>query len=281
MKIFTDISDIRTERWIDLTTTWGLVPTMGFLHKGHLSLVRRARQENDRVGVSIFVNPSQFNDPDDLKVYPRSLDHDLALLKDEGVDLVWTPSSDIVYPAHYQTYVAVEQVTRPLEGAARPGHFRGVATVVAKLFNVFQPHRAYFGQKDAQQLAVITQMASDLDFNLEVVGCPTVREADGLALSSRNANLSPLARQKATCLYLALLTAKNAFIAGQHDAERLRATMLAVIESTDMTRVSYVSVAHPVTLEELDKIQDRVLLSLAVFVDEVRLIDNMVLEVVG
>ena len=278
MKVFTDITDVRGERWADPTASWGLAPTMGFLHEGHLSLVRRARQENERLGVSIFVNPTQFNDPHDLEVYPRDLERDLSLLKKEGTDLVWVPTAEIVNPTNYQTYVEVEQVTGPLEGAARLGHFRGVTTVVAKLFNVFQPHRAYFGQKDAQQAAVIKRMVQDLNFNLEIVVCPIVREADGLAKSSRNANLSPRGRQKATCLYSALLAAKNAFVEGQREAEQLRATMLAVLQSTDIARVDYVSVAHPGTLEELDEVKDRALLSLAVFVDDVRLIDNMMIE---
>ena len=277
MKVLAKITDVRSERWSDPLATWGLVPTMGFLHEGHLSLVRHARQENDRVGVSIFVNPSQFNNPDDLVSYPRHLERDLSLLKKEGVDLVWTPTVEIVYPSNYQTYVEVEQVTRPLEGASRSGHFRGVATVVAKLFNVFQPQRAYFGQKDAQQVVVIKRMVQDLNFNLQIVACPTIREADGLAMSSRNANLSPTARQKATCLYQALLAAKHAFAEGQRDAEQLRATMREVIESTDMAHVDYVSVAHPETLAELNEVEDSALFSLAVFVDGVRLIDNMVI----
>lgn len=279
MKVFEAISDVRAERWANPAVTWGLVPTMGFLHEGHLSLVRRARQENERVGVSIFVNPTQFNDPSDLSVYPRNLDRDLSLLKEEGVDLVWTPTAEIVYPANYQTYVEVEQATRPLEGTARPGHFRGVITVVAKLFNVFQPHRAYFGQKDAQQAVVIKQMVQDLNFNLEIVVCPIVRESDGLAMSSRNANLSPAARQQATCLYQALLAARKAFEEGERNTEQLRARMLAAIESSEMARVDYISVAHPETLEELTEVEDSALLSLAVFVDGVRLIDNMVIVV--
>lgn len=278
MKVFADISDIRSERRADPVVTWGLVPTMGYLHEGHLSLVRRARQENDRVGVSIFVNPTQFNNPDDLAAYPRDLDRDLSLLEKEGVDLVWIPTPEIVYPPDYQTYVEIEQVTRPLEGAARPGHFRGVATVVAKLFNVFQPHRAYFGQKDAQQVIVIKRMVQDLNFNLEIVVCPIVRELDGLAMSSRNANLSPEARRQATCLYQALLAAKDAFEQGQRDANELRAAMLSVIEPADLARADYVSVAHPDTLAELEMVEDRALLSLAVFVDGVRLIDNMVVQ---
>jgi pantoate--beta-alanine ligase len=278
MDIFSSIKDIRSHRWADPILTWGLVPTMGYLHEGHLSLVRRARQENDRVGVSIFVNPIQFNNPNDLAAYPRDPDRDLALLREAGVDLVWTPAPKIVYPPGYQTYIEVEEVTRPLEGAARPGHFRGVATVVAKLFNVFQPQRAYFGQKDAQQIVVIKRMVEDLNFNLEIVVCPTQREADGLALSSRNARLSPAARQQATCLYRALLAAKTAFASGQRSAEALRAAMRAVIEATPLARLDYISVAHPDTLAELDLVENRALLSLAVFVDEVRLIDNMVVD---
>lgn len=279
MNVFSKVSDIRAQRWADPLVTWGLVPTMGYLHEGHLALVRRARVENDRVGVSIFVNPIQFNNPNDLTAYPRNMERDLALLKEAGADLVWTPTPDIVYPPGYQTYIEVEEVTRPLEGAARPGHFRGVATVVAKLFNVFQPQRAYFGQKDAQQVVVIKQMVADLNFNLEIVVQPTVREADGLAMSSRNARLSAAARESATCLYRALLAAKTAFEQGQRSAESLRAVTRGVIEATPLTRLDYVSVAHPDTLTELEVVENRALLSLAVFVDEVRLIDNMVIEV--
>ncbi|HXV44676.1 MAG TPA: pantoate--beta-alanine ligase [Anaerolineae bacterium] len=276
MNIFSGIKDIRSHRWADPLATWGLVPTMGYLHEGHLSLVRRARQENDRVGVSIFVNPIQFNNPNDLAAYPRDPERDLALLREAGVDLVWTPTPDMVYPPGYQTYIEVEEVTRPLEGASRPGHFRGVTTVVAKLLNVFQPQRAYFGQKDAQQVVVVKRMVEDLNFNLEIVVHPTVREADGLAMSSRNARLSPAARQNATCLYRALLAAKTAFEGGQRSASALRSTMRSVIEATPLARLDYISVAHPDTLAELEVIEDRALLSLAVFVDEVRLIDNMI-----
>lgn len=275
MEVFSAIEDIRRLRWAEPSAVWGFVPTMGFLHEGHLSLVRRARQENEQVGVSIFVNPTQFNDPKDLETYPIDLDRDLALLKKEGVDLVWMPSQDIVYPPGYETFVEVTQVTTVLEGAARPGFFRGVSTVVAKLFNVFQPQRTYFGQKDAQQAIVIKRMVQDLNFNIEVIICPTVREADGLAMSSRNAKLSAAARKEAICLYHALCAAKELFEQGEGDAERLRAKMVAVIESTDMARLDYVSVAHPDTLEELTVIEDRALLSLAVFFDTVRLIDNM------
>jgi pantoate--beta-alanine ligase len=278
MEVFSDIDTIRRRRWADPSAIWGFVPTMGFLHEGHLSLVHRARQENEQVGVSIFVNPTQFNDPKDLETYPIDLDRDLALLKKEGVDLVWMPSQDIVYPPGYETFVEVTEVTTVLEGAARPGFFRGVATVVAKLFNVFQPQRTYFGQKDAQQAVVIKRMVQDLNFNIEVIICPTVREADGLAMSSRNAKLSAVARKKAICLYRALCTAQKLFENGERTAAQLRAAMTEVIDSTDMARLDYVSVAHPDTLEELTLIENRALLSLAVFFDTVRLIDNMVVR---
>jgi len=278
MDVFSGISEIRRVRWAEPSATWGFVPTMGFLHEGHLSLVRRAREENDRVGVSIFVNPTQFNDPRDLDAYPQDMERDLGLLQDEGVDLVWNPGQDIVYPPGYETYVEVTEVTKVLEGAARPGFFRGVATVVAKLLNVFQPHRTYFGQKDAQQAVVIKRMVVDLNFPIEVIICPTVREADGLAMSSRNSNLTPAARSKATCLYQALLAAKELFEGGEDDAERLSAAMAGVINATESARLEYVSVAHPDTLQEQTVVPDRALLSLAVFFDTVRLIDNMVVE---
>ncbi|MFN8459504.1 MAG: pantoate--beta-alanine ligase [Anaerolineae bacterium] len=275
MQVTAEISKLRSQRWADPLVSWGLVPTMGYLHEGHLALVRRARAENGRVGVSIFVNPTQFNNPEDLVKYPRNLEHDLALLREAGVDLVWTPTPELVYPPGYQTYVEVEEVTRPLEGASRPGHFRGVATVVAKLFNVFQPQRAYFGQKDAQQVVVIKRMVQDLNFNLEIVVCPTEREADGLAMSSRNARLSPEARRSATCLYRALSAAKAAFEQGERRADSLRHTIRTIIEATPLAQLDYASIADPDTLAELDFIEDRALLSLAVFVDNVRLIDNI------
>ena len=283
MQVVADIAAVRRARHADPSATWGLVPTMGFLHEGHLSLVRQARRDNTRVGVSIFVNPAQFQNPDDLATYPRDPERDLALLKQEGVDLVWTPPPELVYPPGYQTYIHIEEVSRPLEGAARPGHFRGVATVVAKLMNVFQPQRVYFGQKDAQQVAVIKRLVEDLNFPLTVVSCPTVREPDGLAMSSRNVLLSPQARPHATCLFRALQAGSDAFAQGESQAEALRAVMRTVVNATPMARVDYVSVAHPETLAELDVVEaaaprssrGAALLSLAAFVDEVRLIDNL------
>ncbi|MDX1521826.1 MAG: pantoate--beta-alanine ligase [Anaerolineae bacterium] len=279
MNVAVEISDLRRERRADSQATWGLVPTMGYLHEGHLSLVRRARQENDRVGVSIFVNPSQFNDPADLAVYPTDLDHDLALLEAEGVDVVWTPTPQIVYPDHYQTYIEVEQVTRPLEGASRPGHFRGVATVVAKLFNVFQPQRAYFGQKDAQQVVVIRRMVEDLNFDIDLIICPTVREPDGLALSSRNVNLSPKARAQAPALYEALTTAQAALLGGEREAKTLRQMMERIINAAPLAKIDYISIADPTTLAELEIVENGALLSMAVWVGGVRLIDNLMVTI--
>jgi pantoate--beta-alanine ligase len=225
--------------------------------------------------VSIFVNPIQFNNPGDLETYPRNMDRDSALLEKEGVDLLWTPTPGIMYPRGYQTYVNVNQVTTLLEGAARPGHFQGVATVVAKLFNVFQPTRAYFGQKDAQQLVVIRRMAKDLDFNLQIIACPTVREMDGLAMSSRNVRLTPEHRSQAPCLYKALSVAGSAFRSGIRETARLRERMVDVLSAAPDARIDYISVADPETLEELDTIEAGALLSMAVFFGEVRLIDNL------
>ncbi|NLF75366.1 MAG: pantoate--beta-alanine ligase, partial [Chloroflexi bacterium] len=228
-----------------------------------------------------FVNPIQFDRRADLEAYPRQLERDCALLEAEGVDLVWAPDEATVYPPGFQTYVTVEEVTKVLEGAARPGHFRGVTTVVAKLFNVFQPTRAYFGQKDAQQAAVIRQMARDLSFNLEIVVCPIVREPDGLAMSSRNLLLKPEERPAALVLKRALDAARAAWETGERDGERLRAIMRAIIAAEPLARLDYVSAADPVTLAEIDGEASAALLSMAVFVGQVRLIDNTLLGAAG
>lgn len=274
MDVFERVEDVRRRRWQDPLATWGLVPTMGFLHEGHLSLVRRAKAENDFVAVSIFVNPKQFNQASDLDTYPRNLARDLAMLVAEGVDMVWTPTPDLVYPPHFQTSVSVTNVAKPLEGASRSGHFDGVATVVAKLFNIFQPTYAYFGQKDAQQVVVLQRMVTDLNFNLEIVVCPTIREADGLAMSSRNARIAPELRPYATCLHEALQVGKTAVLQGIRDADEIRRRMEAVITATPHAHLDYVSAADPTTLLELETVTDGLLLSLAVFLGDVRLIDN-------
>jgi len=253
---------------------------MGYLHEGHLSLVRRARAECASIVVSIFVNPTQFGPHEDLSTYPQNLPRDLALLEAEGTDLVWTPTPEVMYPPGFQTWVTVEELTKPLEGARRPGHFRGVTTVVTKLFTGVQPHKAYFGQKDAQQASVIRRMAHDLNFPIDIVVCPTVREPDGLAMSSRNAYLNPQERQAATVLYRALDAAQAAFERGTQDAGRLRHIVTEIIASEPLANLQYVSCAHPDTLQELERVTDRALVSLAVLVGRTRLIDNMVLETI-
>ena len=276
MMIVSTLDELRSARSI-LEGPVGLVPTMGYLHEGHLSLVRRATEECTSVVVSIFVNPTQFGPSEDLAAYPRDMERDLRLLEPLGVDLVWAPTPEIMYPSGYQTWVQVEALTGPLEGAMRPGHFRGVTTVVAKLFNSVQPAKAYFGQKDAQQAAVIRRMTRDLNFPLEVVVCPTMRESDGLAMSSRNAYLNPEQRKAATVLYRALSAAKAAYEAGERDAEKLRALMRETLAAEPLARMQYVSCADYDTLEELEMVSAKALLSMAVFVGKTRLIDNFVL----
>ena len=276
MRTVISLPDLRSAR-LSLYGKVGLVPTMGYLHEGHLSLIRRAREENEHVIVSIFVNPAQFGPKEDLSRYPRDLERDLRLIE-PYTDLVWNPTAEIMYPSGYQTWVEVEAMTRPLEGAMRPGHFRGVTTVVAKLFNGVQPHRAYFGQKDAQQAAVIRQMVRDLNFPIEIVVCPIVREPDGLAMSSRNIYLNPEQRIAATVLYRSLSTAKDAYESGERDAEKLRQLIKEVLGSEPLAEVQYVSCADYDTLEELSEIERKALLSMAVFIGKTRLIDNVVLE---
>jgi pantoate--beta-alanine ligase len=276
VKTVATVAELRRAR-ASLRGAVGLVPTMGALHAGHLSLVERARAECDHVGVSIFVNPTQFGPNEDLARYPRNVERDLRLLEPLGVDLVWIPEVGDVYPAGFQTRVVVHEVSAPLEGAARPGHFAGVATVVAKLFNAFTPARAYFGQKDAQQVSVIHRMTRDLDFAVEIVVCPTVREADGLALSSRNSYLGPEERQAAPVLYRALLAAQAAYCSGERDARVLRRVMGATIGAERLAHLDYASAADPSTMEEVDRAGPGTLLSLAARVGNVRLIDNLVL----
>lgn len=278
MIIAESIEQVRAARWADPTQTWGLVPTMGALHAGHLSLVRCAKAENERVAATIFVNPTQFSPTEDLSAYPRQLEKDLDMLRSEGVDLVFTPTDALMYPPNFQSYVTLEKVTKMLEGASRPTHFRGVTTIVAKLFNIVQPTRAYFGQKDAQQSVVIRQMVRDLNFNLDVRICPIVREADGLAMSSRNQYLSAAERRAAGVLNRALCAVNLAFEAGERDADTLRQMMAEIIEAESHAKLDYVSVAHPETLEELSTVKDGALCSMAVFIGKTRLIDNLILE---
>ena len=252
----------------------GLVPTMGWLHDGHRALMAHARDENATTVVTIFVNPRQFTEAADYTRYPRDEPRDLAICREEGVDLVWVPPGDEVYPPGFDTQVSVGAVAQPLEGAARPGHFDGVGTVVAILFNVVGADRAYFGQKDAQQVMVIRQMARDLAIPTEVIACPTIREADGLALSSRNVHLGPAERAAAPVLRRALVAARERWTAGEQSAEALRAVMRVTLAAEPLAAVEYVSVADGTTLAELQQVEGPALLSLAVRFGGTRLIDN-------
>ena len=277
MRTIIGLDELRTAR-LSLNETVGLVPTMGYLHEGHLSLIRQANKECDYVIVSIFVNPTQFGVNEDLSKYPRDLERDLSLIQPLGVDLVWNPTPEIMYPIGYQTWVEVDALTRPLEGALRPTHFKGVTTVVAELFNAVQPHKAYFGQKDAQQAAVIRQMVRDLNFPIDIVVCPIIREIDGLAMSSRNKYLEGDDRKAATVLFRSLSAAKAAYEGGERNAEKLRAKMKEVIESEPRAQMQYVSCADYDSLEELDVVKGKTVLSMAVILGRTRLIDNFVLE---
>jgi len=276
MQVVTPLSELRTIR-NRLAGPVGLVPTMGYLHAGHISLANLARAECASVVASIFVNPTQFAPTEDLTKYPRDLPHDLALLENAKVDLVWTPTPEIMYPAGFQTWVEVEELTKGLEGAVRPTHFQGVTTVVAKLFNAVQPDKAYFGQKDAQQAAVIRRMVQDLNFPLEVVVCPIVREADGLAMSSRNVYLKPEERRAATVLFRSLNAAKAAYEKGERKAENLRRIVEETIEAEPLAKLQYASCADYETLEELETVEGKTLLSMAAYFGKTRLIDNFVI----
>jgi pantoate--beta-alanine ligase len=267
-------------RWrLEHPGTLGFVPTMGFLHQGHLALVRQARKENQLAVVSIFVNPTQFGPQDDFERYPRDEVRDLALLHQAGVDAVYLPSSAEMYPDGFQTSVEVERVTAPLEGSARPGHFRGVATVVIKLLNAVGADRAYFGRKDAQQLRVIQRMVADLDVPVDVVPCEIVRESDGLAMSSRNVYLSPQQRAAAAVLKRSLDAAADAWAAGQRDAEGLRSLVMSRLASEPLAEVEYVSLADDRSLEELEGVvTGAALLSVVVRFGKTRLLDNVELR---
>ena len=271
------ISDFRRAH-AALAGSLGLVPTMGYLHEGHLTLVRRAKAENDYVAVSIFVNPTQFGPAEDLAAYPRDLDRDLALLRQEGVDLVFNPSPAEMYPPGYESLIDTGSVSQPLEGQRRPGHFRGVATVVAKLFNIAQAQRAYFGAKDAQQVRVIQRMALDLDVPTAIVVVPTVREADGLAMSSRNVYLTPPERIAARCLSRGLRLAQERYAGGERSSDALRGVVRQAIAAEPPAVVDYISLADNETLVEIEgRVTRPALLSLAVRMGKARLIDNVTL----
>jgi len=276
MIVINTIADMTYLR-LNLKEPVGLVPTMGYLHEGHMSLVRKARAENKSVVVSIYVNPTQFGPKEDLSKYPRDLDRDLALLDKEGVNVVFFPADKEMYPAGFDTWVTVDNLTKPLEGDVRPTHFRGVTTIVAKLFNIVRPANAYFGQKDAQQALVITKMATDLNMNLKVMVCPTVREQDGLAMSSRNVYLNPEQRKAAVVLYKSLLTAKDLFAIGEKNAAVILEQMIALIQKEPLAKIDYVSISDTNTLTELKTIKQSALVSMAVRFGNTRLIDNIIL----
>ncbi len=261
-----------------LTQPVGIVPTMGYLHEGHLTLVRNAKAENASAVATIFVNPTQFGPKEDFAKYPRNPQRDLAMLEKEGTDVVFMPTVEEMYPPKCNTWVVVEKVTERLEGAARPGHFRGVATVVAKLFNIVEPTKAYFGQKDAQQVVVIKKMVADLNMNVEVVVVPTVREPDGLAMSSRNVYLNPQERQGATVLYKSLQMAQQLQAKGERNSEQIRQQMTSLIKKEPLANIEYISIADADTLEELDTIKVPAVISMVVRFGKTRLLDNIILK---
>ncbi len=279
MEIFESAADMRAWRRSHAGKTLGFVPTMGYLHEGHLSLVSAAAAENDLVAVSIFVNPTQFGPNEDFTRYPRDEERDLRLLREAGVAAVYMPTPASVYPAGYQTYVTVEEVTRPLEGAARPGHFRGVATVVLKLFNAAEPDRAYFGRKDAQQLRVLRRMTRDLDLPIEIVPCDIVREPDGLAMCSRNVYLTPEQRAAAPVICRSLQAARARWAVGERDADALRRLVSEGIGAEPLAVVDYISLADDESLVEIEGRAERpALLSVVVKFGPTRLLDNIELD---
>ncbi|MBN1152722.1 MAG: pantoate--beta-alanine ligase [Dehalococcoidia bacterium] len=277
MEVVRGIGELKARR-----ASWarpvGLVPTMGYLHKGHLELVRRARQESATVVASIFVNPTQFGPGEDFGRYPRAFEKDLRMLEEAGTDAVFAPVPEEMYPAGFSSWVLVEDVTEPLEGASRPGHFRGVATVCNKLFNIVAPERAYFGQKDAQQVAVIRRMVRDLNMNLEVIVVPTVREPDGLAMSSRNSYLDAHQRAAAPALYRALVAAREMRREGCRDVARVERRMVDIIEAEPLAQLDYAALVDPESFRPVESLDTPVLAVLAVRLGTTRLIDNMLIE---
>ena len=281
MEIVSDPRDMQAVSlaWRKLGQTIAFVPTMGFFHEGHLSLMRYGRERGDRLVVSLYVNPTQFGPTEDLARYPRDPERDAAQAREVGVDVLYTPGSDQMYPEGYQTYVTVEDLSQGLCGASRPGHFRGVATVVVKLFHQVLPHLAVFGEKDYQQLAVIKRMVGDLNVPVEVVGRPIVREADGLALSSRNTYLSPQERCSALCLFQALTKARDEAASGETKADNILSQVKQTITSTPDTRLDYAVLVNPDTLQGVEILKGAARLAVAAWVGSTRLIDNMLLEV--
>jgi len=276
MEIASSIHEMKSLRK-KYTGPVGLVPTMGYLHEGHLQLVRTSKKENPVTVVSIFVNPTQFAPNEDFKAYPRDLDRDLSMLRSVATDIVFIPEDLDMYPQGYNTWVNMLGITQFLEGKSRPTHFQGVTTVCNKLFNIVEADRAYFGQKDAQQALVIQKMVRELNMNLEIIVAPTVRESDGLAMSSRNTYLKPEERPEANVLYRSLLHARELYAKGERDAARIKAAMTKMIEKVPAAKIDYISISDIDTLEDVDKITGKVLVSMAVRMGKPRLIDNIIL----
>lgn len=280
MKIVDNVKEIRNivKEWKADGLTVGLVPTMGYLHEGHKSLIDKAVAENDRVVVSDFVNPMQFGPKEDLATYPRDLEMDSALCEAAGAHIIFHPEPDEMYHDDFSSFVDMNTLTSGLCGKTRPIHFRGVCTVLAKLFNIVQPDKAYFGQKDAQQLAVVTHMVNDLNFNLEIVGCPIIREEDGLAKSSRNTYLSADERQAALILSKALKNGKALIESGETDAKKVVKIISDEISAEPLAKIDYVEIVSWPTLEEVDTIDSDILCAIAVYIGKVRLIDNFIIK---
>lgn len=278
MQIIKSIEELRPiiRGWRREGLSVGLVPTMGYLHDGHKSLIVKAVSENDRVVVSDFVNPTQFGAGEDLDSYPRDIERDAAICEEAGADLIFHPEPEEMYFADNCTFVDMEQLTKGLCGKTRPTHFRGVCTVVSKLFHIVTPDKAYFGQKDAQQLAVIRRMVRDLNFDLEVVGCPIVREKDGLAMSSRNTYLSEEERKAALILHKSLMLGQEMAGRGERDAAKIKAAIIQNIETEPLARVDYVEIVNPDTMENIGQMEGDALIAMAVYIGKTRLIDNMI-----
>lgn len=281
MEIVREFSDLkRAVRGArDRGKTIGFVPTMGFLHEGHVSLLEEARRQTGYVVLSIFVNPAQFGKEEDFTEYPRDLEGDAKKAEQAGCNLIFYPREINMYPKGYSTYVEVEGITGKLCGASRPGHFRGVATVVTKLFNLVEPHKAFFGQKDAQQALVIKRMVDDLNMDLEVIVCPTVREVDGLAMSSRNSYLDPEERKAAAVLYRSLCSARDAVASGEREPQAVRDKIASMIKQEPLVEIEYIELVNDRNLDVISRLEGTVLIALAVKIGHTRLIDNLMLEV--
>ncbi|MDO4554563.1 MAG: pantoate--beta-alanine ligase [Lachnospiraceae bacterium] len=280
MKVVTTVKEVKEQvkLWREQGFSVGLVPSMGYLHEGHASLMKTAKSQMDKVVVSVFVNPLQFGPNEDYDSYPRDLDHDIALCEEQGVDLIFHPAVEEMYGKNYNTYVVMETLGEELCGKSRPIHFRGVCTVVNKLFNIVTPDKAFFGQKDAQQLAIIKRMVKDLNMNLEIVGCPIIREEDGLAKSSRNTYLSAEERKAALILSKTIFLGQDMVKNGERDVKTLLDAMKKNIESEPLAKIDYVEVVDGETMQKVEKIENSVLTAMAVYIGNTRLIDNFIYE---